>query len=129
MVVEAQKNFGQARQDGVALVREARETAAGIVRRARARAQTLTERLEERNAVLLANGEQIVEDLSFEREAVEAFNSELRINSMSDRIVDEADLAYDFDTVADKALEEDALVESFDMLEESASSENSEGEK
>ena len=118
MVVEAQKNFGQARQDGVALVREARETAAGIVRRARARAQTLTERLEERNAVLLANGEQIVEDLSFEREAVEAFNSELRIISMSERATEGSDLPYDFDTAADHAFDDDIEATALGMLDE-----------
>ena len=125
MVVEAQKNFGQARQDGVALVREARETAAGIVRRARARAQTLTERLEERNAVLLANGEQIVEDLSFEREAVEAFNSELRIISMSERVTDGAEMPYDFDAVLPS--EQELTADSFDMNDDSVSPEKSEG--
>ena len=125
MVVEAQRNFGQARQDGVALVREARETAAGIVRRARARAQTLTERLEERNAVLLANGEQIVEDLSFERESVEAFNSELRIISMSERVSDEAEMPYDFD--AELPSEQELTAESFDMNDDSVSPEKSEG--
>ena len=125
MVVEAQKNFGQARQEGVALVREARETAAGIVRRARARAQTLTERLEERNAVLLAGGEQLVEDLSFEREAVEAFNSELRIISMSERVVDEAQMPYDFE--AELPLEQELTPESFDMNDDSVSPEKSEG--
>lgn len=128
MVVEAQKNFGQARQDGVALVREARETAAGIVRRARARAQTLTERLEERNAVLLANGEQIVEDLSFEREAVEAFNSELRIISMSERATEGSELPYDFDTVADHAFDDDIEVSALGMLDEDAAPAKTEGE-
>ena len=54
MVVEAQANFGLARQEAIAMLREARETAARIVRRARVRAETLTQRLEERNAILLA---------------------------------------------------------------------------
>jgi cell division septum initiation protein DivIVA len=127
MVVEAQRNFGQARQDGVALVREARETAAGIVRRARARAQTLTERLEERNAILLANGEQLVEDLSFEREAVEAFNSELRIISMSERASEDSDIPYDFDSATSLESAEEDLVESLGMNEETIVPKKSEG--
>lgn len=95
-VVEEQNNFGRARQEGVALIRDARETAAGIIRRARAREQTLTERLEERTSLLLQHGEKLVEEFSLEREKVEAFNSELRIISMSERGSDSADNSVDF---------------------------------
>ncbi|MEG0363945.1 MAG: hypothetical protein RR600_09080, partial [Aurantimicrobium sp.] len=93
--------------------------------RARARAQTLTERLEELNAVLLANGEQIVEDLSFEREAVEAFNSELRIISMSERVTDGAEMPYDFDV--ELPVEQELTAESFDMNDDAVSPEKPEG--
>ena len=95
-VVEEQNNFGRARQEGVALIRDARETAAGIIRRARAREHTLTERLEERTSLLLQHGEKLVEEFSLEREKVEAFNSELRIISMSERGSDSADNSVDF---------------------------------
>lgn len=125
IVVEAQKNFGQARQEGVALVREARETAAGIVRRARARAQTLTERLEERNSVLLSNGEKLVEDLTSEREAVEAFNSELRIISLSERVADETEEPFDSDVTL--SVGDELAEESLNMNQDSVSTVKTEG--
>ena len=118
MIVEAQKNFAETRQAGVALVREARDKAAGIVRLARARAQTLTERLDERNSLLLEQSEELVEDLSFEREAVEAFNSELRIISMSDKIPDPD---FDPDAFISVEAEEDVFVESLDMVDDDTS--------
>lgn len=95
-VVEEQNNFGRSRQEGVALIREARETAAGIIRRAKAREQTLTERLEERTSLLLQHGEKLVEEFSLEREKVEAFNSELRIISMSERSSEPLENPEDF---------------------------------
>ncbi len=90
ILVEAQKNFADTRQAGVALVRDTRDKAAGIVRLARVRAQALNDRLDERNSLLLEESEGIAEDLTFERESVEAFNSELRIISMSERITEES---------------------------------------
>ncbi|MDF9809874.1 cell division septum initiation protein DivIVA [Aurantimicrobium minutum] len=119
MVVEAQTNFGIARQEAIAVLREARETAARIVRRARVRAETLTQRLEERNAILLANGEQLVDDLSAETEAVEAFNSELRVISMSEPS-ESSDDSFDFDSLVDEDFVDEVTPESLDMIDDSA---------
>lgn len=91
-LVEAQEQFAKDRQQGINMVREARETAQGILTRARARVETLTERLDERTSVLLASGERRIDDLTNEREAVEAFNSELRIISLAERPTDDAEL-------------------------------------
>lgn len=113
ITADAQRAFASAREEGVALVREARERAAGIVRRARARAATLTERLEERNAALLQTGEALVNDLTLERESVEAFNSELRINALTEVSLDEAEFAFE--------AEEELTVESLNMNDTSAS--------
>lgn len=74
------------------MVREARETAQGILSRARTRVETLTAHLDERTAVLLDAGETRIDELSFEREAVEAFNSELRIISLAERPTDDSEL-------------------------------------
>ena len=120
MVVEAQTNFGIARQEAIAVLREARETAARIVRRARVRAETLTQRLEERNAILLANGEQLVDDLSAETEAVEAFNSELRVISMSEPS-ESSDDSFDFDSLVDEDFVDEVTPESLDMIDDSPS--------
>jgi hypothetical protein len=92
-LTEAQEQYAKARQQGINIVREARETAQGILSRARARVATLTERLDERTSVLLAAGESRIDDLSMEREAVEGFNSELRIISLAERPAEESDLA------------------------------------
>ena len=127
MVVEAQTNFGLARQEAISMLREARETAARIVRRARVRAETLTQRLEERNAILLANGEQLVEDLSAETDAVQAFNSELRVISMSEPADSASDDSFDFDALADEDLVEELTPESLNMNDDSVSPEKSEG--
>lgn len=127
IVVEAQKNFGLARQEGIALVRDARETAAGIIRRARARAQTLTERLEERSDVLLSNGERLVDELSGELAAVEAFNSELRVISMSEREIEEPELNLILETIAESELDEEELVQSLGMNDESTFTEQPKG--
>jgi cell division septum initiation protein DivIVA len=89
---EAQEQYAKARQQGINMVREARETAQGILTRARARVATLTERLDERTGVLLGVGESRIDDLSMEREAVEGFNSELRIISLSERPAEDSDL-------------------------------------
>lgn len=127
MVVEAQTNFGLARQEAIAMLREARETAARIVRRARVRAETLTQRLEERNAILLANGEQLVEDLSAETDAVQAFNSELRVISMSEPTESASEDSFDFDSFTDEDFVEEITPESLNMNDESVSPEKSEG--
>lgn len=127
MVVEAQTNFGLARQEAIAMLREARETAARIVRRARVRAETLTQRLEERNAILLANGEQLVEDLSAETDAVQAFNSELRVISMSEPADSTSDDSFDFDALADEDLVEELTPELLNMNDDSVSPQKSEG--
>ena len=124
MIVEAQTNFGITRQEAIAVLRDARETAARIVRRARVRAETLTQRLEERNAILLANGEQLVDDLSAETEAVEAFNSELRVISMSEPS-ESSDDSFDFDSLVDEDFVEEITPESLNMNDDSASSEKS----
>ncbi|WP_298121675.1 hypothetical protein [uncultured Aurantimicrobium sp.] len=124
MIVEAQTNFGITRQEAIAVLREARETAARIVRRARVRAETLTQRLEERNAILLANGEQLVDDLSAETEAVEAFNSELRVISMSEPS-ESPDDSFDFDSLVDEDFVEEITPESLNMNDDSVSSEKS----
>ncbi|MEY2698539.1 MAG: hypothetical protein RL720_495 [Actinomycetota bacterium] len=124
VVVEAQKNFGIARQETIATLREARETAARIVRRARVRADTLSQRLEERNAVLLANGEELVSDLAAETEAVEAFNSELRVISMSERTSTEEEESFDFDSLVDDDFAE-ISPESLNMNDDSISPEKS----
>lgn len=91
-LVEAQEQFAKDRQNGINMVREARETAQGILSRARTRVETLTEHLDERTAVLLDAGETRIDELSFEREAVEAFNSELRIISLAERPTDDSEL-------------------------------------
>lgn len=127
MVVEAQTNFGLARQEAIAMLREARETAARIVRRARVRAETLTQRLEERNAILLANGEQLVEDLSAETDAVQAFNSELRVISMSEPADSASDDSFDFDALADEDFVEEITPELLNMNDDSVSPQKSEG--
>ena len=127
MVVEAQTNFGLARQEAIAMLREARETAARIVRRARVRAETLTQRLEERNAILLANGEQLVEDLSAETDAVQAFNSELRVISMSEPADSASDESFDFDALADEDFVEEITPELLNMNDDSVSPQKSEG--
>ena len=127
MVVEAQTNFGLARQEAISMLREARETAARIVRRARVRAETLTQRLEERNAILLANGEQLVEDLSAETDAVQAFNSELRVISMSEPAESASDDSFDFDALADEDFVEEITPELLNMNDDSVSPEKSEG--
>lgn len=127
MVVEAQANFGLARQEAIAMLREARETAARIVRRARVRAETLTQRLEERNAILLANGEQLVEDLSAETDAVQAFNSELRVISMSEPADSASDDSFDFDALADEDFVEEITPELLNMNDDSVSPQKSEG--
>jgi vacuolar-type H+-ATPase subunit H len=124
VVVEAQKNFGIARQETIATLREARETAARIVRRARVRADNLSQRLEERNAVLLANGEELVSDLAAETEAVEAFNSELRVISMSERTSTEEEESFDFDSLVDDDFAE-ISPESLNMNDDSISPEKS----
>lgn len=126
MVVEAQTNFGLARQEAIAMLREARETAARIVRRARVRAETLTQRLEERNAILLANGEQLVEDLSAETDAVQAFNSELRVISMSEPADSASNDSFDFDALEEDFVEE-VTPELLNMNDDSVSPEKSEG--
>lgn len=127
MVVEAQANFGLARQEAIAMLREARETAARIVRRARVRAETLTQRLEERNAILLANGEQLVEDLSAETDAVQAFNSELRVISMSEPTESSSEDSFDFDSLTDEDFVEEITPELLNMNDDSASPQKSEG--
>jgi cell division septum initiation protein DivIVA len=111
---EAQEAYAKTRQQGISMVREARETAQGILTRARARVATLTERLDERTNILLGVGESRIDDLSLEREAVEAFNSELRIISLAERPVDDATLpttltdAEEFDLAQAVAAELDA---------------------
>ncbi|MDH6254683.1 hypothetical protein [Aurantimicrobium minutum] len=127
MVVEAQANFGLARQEAIAMLREARETAARIVRRARVRAETLTQRLEERNAILLANGEQLVEDLSAETDAVQAFNSELRVISMSEPTESASEDSFDFDSFTDEDFVEEITPELLNMNDDSVSPQKSEG--
>ena len=127
MVVEAQANFGLARQEAIAMLREARETAARIVRRARVRAETLTQRLEERNAILLANGEQLVEDLSAETDAVQAFNSELRVISMSEPTESASEDSFDFDSLTDEDFVEEITPELLNMNDDSVSPQKSEG--
>ena len=127
MVVEAQANFGLARQEAIAMLREARETAARIVRRARVRAETLTQRLEERNAILLANGEQLVEDLSAETDAVQAFNSELRVISMSEPTESASEDSFDFDALTDEDFVEEITPELLNMNDDSVSPQKSEG--
>ena len=122
ILVESQKNFAASRQEGVALVREARETAAGIIRRARARANTLTERLEERSAILLENGENLLDGINTEREAVEAFNSELRIIALSEQSKDDDNL-LNYVSVADDELAEELTVEALDMNDDSLTDE------
>ena len=114
MVIEAQKNFGLTRQEAIGTLREARETAARIVRRARVRAETLTQRLEERNAILLANGEELVESLSAETEAVQEFNSELRVISMSEPR-DSEENSFDFEALMDEDFVEEITPESLQM--------------
>ena len=109
------------------MLREARETAARIVRRARVRAETLTQRLEERNAILLANGEQLVEDLSAETDAVQAFNSELRVISMSEPADSASDDSFDFDALADEDFVEEITPELLNMNDDSVSPQKSEG--
>lgn len=106
-LVEAQEQFAKDRQQGINMVREARETAQGILARARARVETLTERLDERTSVLLSAGERRIDDLSFEREAVEAFNSELRIISLAERPTDDTELPETY-TDALASAEQDA---------------------
>jgi cell division septum initiation protein DivIVA len=101
---EAQEQYAKARQQGINMVREARETAQGILSRARARVTTLTERPDERTGILLKAGESRIDDLSMEREAVEAFNSELRIISLAERTSDE--LGF-FPDAADSSAEVD----------------------
>jgi cell division septum initiation protein DivIVA len=116
---EAQEQYAKSRQQGINIVREARETAQGILSRARARVATLTERLDERTSVLLAAGESRIDDLSMEREGVEAFNSELRIISLAERPVDEADLPQALtDTYAEVDLAQ-AVQAELDALDES----------
>ena len=127
MVVEAQANFGLARQEAIAMLREARETAARIVRRARVRAETLTQRLEERNAILLANGEQLVEDLAAETDAIQAFNSELRVISMSEPTESASEDSFDFDSLTDEDFVEEITPELLNMNDDSASPQKSEG--
>ena len=126
MVVEAQTHFGLARQEAISMLREARETASRIVRRARVRAETLTQRLEERNAILLANGEQLVQDLSVETETVQSFNSELRVISMSEPIVSPQD-PFDFESFIEHDFEEEITPESLNMNDDSVTPEKSEG--
>lgn len=87
MVTASQQSFAEAREEGVNLVRSARETAEGIIRRARARVETLNERLEERTNDLIASGEARVLEIDAEREAVQAFNSELRIIALSEEVL------------------------------------------
>ncbi|MDH6536869.1 hypothetical protein [Aurantimicrobium minutum] len=127
MVVEAQANFGLARQEAIAMLREARETAARIVRRARVRAETLTQRLEERNAILLANGEQLVEDLAAETDAIQAFNSELRVISMSEPTESASEDSFDFDSLTDEDFVEEITPELLNMNDDSVSPQKSEG--
>lgn len=108
-LVEAQEQFAKDRQAGINMVREARETAQGILSRARLRVETLTEHLDERTSVLLDAGETRIDELSFEREAVEAFNSELRIISLAERPSDDAELPTTYTDALDEA-EVDAAV-------------------
>lgn len=122
LVVDSQQNFALSRQEGITTVREARETAAGIVRRAKARATTLTQRLEERSGILLENGENLLDEMNSEREAVEAFNSELRIIAMSERAVDAEDVLK-MVTVADEELATDLTVDALGMNDDEASQE------
>lgn len=102
-LVEAQEQFAKDRQAGINMVREARETAQGILSRARNRVETLTEHLDERTSVLLDAGETRIDELSFEREAVEAFNSELRIISLAERPTDDAELPTTYTDALDEA--------------------------
>jgi cell division septum initiation protein DivIVA len=125
MVVEAQKNFGLTRQEAIGTLREARETAARIVRRARVRAETLTQRLEERNAILLANGEELVESLSAESEAVHVFNSELRVISMSEPRESEEN-SFDFEALMDEDFVEEITPESLQMNDHPSTAEKPE---
>lgn len=125
MVVEAQKNFGIARQEAISILRDARETSARIVRRARVRAETLTQRLEERNAILLASSEELASELVAETEAVEAFNSELRIISMSEPRESES-ASFDFDSLTDEEFVGELTPEALGMNDEAHSSEKSE---
>ena len=126
IVVEAQKNFGASRQEAIVLLRDARETATRLVRRARVRAEALTQRLEERNAILLANGEELVNDLVAETEAVQAFNSELRVISMSERSAGEDENLYDFDALVDHELSDEITPESLGMIDDSFTEEKPE---
>jgi cell division septum initiation protein DivIVA len=125
MIIEAQKNFGLIRQEAIGTLREARETAARIVRRARVRAETLTQRLEERNAILLANGEELVESLSAESEAVHVFNSELRVISMSEPRESEEN-SFDFDALMDEDFVDVVTPESLQMNDDPFTSEKPE---
>ena len=126
IVVEAQKNFGISRQEAIALLRDARETASRIVRRARVRAEALTLRLEERNAILLANGEELVNDLIAETEAVQAFNSELRVISMSESTEDSEEVEFDVDAYVDHDFSAEITPESLGMIDESFTTEKPE---
>lgn len=101
MMTSSQHIFGQARQEGVELVRDARETAAGIIRRARARVETLNARLDERTNDLLATGEGRILDIDAERDTVQDFNSELRVIALSEEIApsDEPSLPEGYDAV------------------------------
>lgn len=125
MVIEAQKNFGLVRQEAIGTLREARETAARIVRRARVRSETLTQRLEERNAILLANGEELVESLSAESEAVQVFNSELRVISMSEPR-DSEESSFDFEALMDEDFVDEVTPESLQMNDDPFTSEKPE---
>lgn len=119
-LVDAQRVYAVARQEGVERVRAARETAAEIIRRARVRTQALNEKLQERNRALLENGQALVDELSFERESVESFNSEIRILSMSDGLSEETDL--NLELIGSSEYEEELTPEFFNMNDDSVDS-------
>lgn len=105
LLLEAQQQYAKDRQQGINMVREARETAQGILTRARARVDSLTEHLDERTSQLLQAGETRIDELSFEREAVEAFNSEIRIISLAERPTEDAELPETYtDALAESEL-------------------------
>ncbi|MDH6532283.1 cell division septum initiation protein DivIVA [Aurantimicrobium minutum] len=124
-LVEAQRVYAVSRQDGIARVRVARETAAEILRRARVRTLALNEKLEERNRELLENGQALVDELSFERESVESFNSEIRILSMSEGFSE--DVPMDLDILAPVEYEEELTPEFFNMNDDSVGTPHQDG--
>lgn len=92
MMASSQQSYGEARQEGVDIVRAARETATGIIRRARARVETLNQRLEERTTALIEAGQLQVSETEAERDAVLAFTSELRVIALTEQLEAEVEL-------------------------------------